>query len=247
MLSRFLDSAVYHGTRIVAPRLATRPAALPSGSAIVSFSFDDFPASAATRGAPILEDLGVRATFYVAMRLSGAGEGFHVAHLERLASAGHEIGCHTHQHLDCFKADDASVLEDVVQNAEELRRVLPGVELRQFAFPYGRFRPSHKALLGRRFESLRSIFPGIHRGALDLHMLRANKLFSSDGSLDRAISLIHDVADQGGWVVFFTHDVSDAPTPFGTRPADLARAVARAVDLGLEVLPVGEVVRRMQS
>ncbi len=246
MLSRFLDSAVYHGTRIVAPRLAARPAVLPDGAAIVSFSFDDFPDSAATRGAPILEDLGVRATFYVAMRLSGVADGFAPAHLERLVSAGHEIGCHTHQHLDCFKADDASVLEDVVRNSEEMRNVLPGVELRQFAFPYGRFRPSHKALLGRRFDSLRSIFPGVHRSTVDLHMLRANKLLSEGGFADQALSLIHEVADRGGWVVFFTHDVSDTPTPFGTRPVDLARAVTRALDLGLEVLPVGEVVRRMR-
>ncbi len=246
MFSRLLDSAIYHGTRLVAPRLASHPVPLPLGAAYVSFTFDDFPASAAAQGAPILERHGVRGTFYVAMALSGADDGFSPEQLERLYDAGHEIGCHTHRHMDCFAADDARVLDDVVRNAEAMERVLPGARPRQFAFPYGRFRPSHKALLGHRFDSLRSIFPGVHRDEADLHMLLANKLFSADGSADRALSLIHNVAERGGWLVLFTHDVSDAPTPYGVRPAELDCAVARAVDLGLDVLPVGEVVRRLQ-
>ena len=42
--------------------------------AIVSFTFDDVPASAASEGAPILEGLGVRGTYYLCGGLLG-GQG----------------------------------------------------------------------------------------------------------------------------------------------------------------------------
>jgi peptidoglycan/xylan/chitin deacetylase (PgdA/CDA1 family) len=250
MIRRLVDSAIFHGTRAVAPLLFTGPHALVAG-AYASFTFDDFPRSARTRGARILEEHGVLGTFYVAMRLltdePSDHEGFSADDLCALAARGHEIGCHTHTHLDCFPARDEHVLRDVASNAEAVARLLPGTALRQFAFPYGRLRPSQKKLLGARFESLRTIFPGVHRGATDLRLLRANKLFSRGSLVRRAHEQVDDVATHGGWVVFFTHDVSSTPSPYGVRPRDLDAVVDHARRRGLEILPVGEVVSRLVS
>lgn len=250
MIRRLVDSAIFHGTRVVAPLFFTGPRAFVRG-AYASFTFDDFPRSARTRGARLLEERGVLGTFYVAMRLltnePTDHEGFSAEDLRELAQRGHEIGCHTHTHLDCFAARDGRILRDIASNAEAVARLLPGTALRQFAFPYGRLRPSHKRLLGPRFATLRTIFPGVHRGETDLRLLRANKLFSLGSLVRRARDLIDDVAARGGWVIFFTHDVSSTPSAYGVRPRDLDEVVAHAQSRALEILPVGQVVSRLAT
>ena len=53
-------------------------------------------------------------------------------------------------------------------------------------------------------------------------------------------------ASEGGWLVFYTHDLSMRPSPFGCTPADLETLASRAVAAGVELLPVGEVVARLR-
>lgn len=246
---RVVDSAIYHATRLVAPRVRPHLAPLLADERYVSFSFDDMPRSATTAGARILEDHGVRGTYYAAMSFlresPGADEGFSREDLLRITAAGHELGCHTYSHLDCLPARAPHILADVARNAAAVRAAVPGVELTSFAFPFGRLMPFHKDLLGARFSSLRSIFPGIHQQSVDLRLLYGNKLYSGGAFVDVALSLIDRVGREGGWAVFFTHDVSDFPTPFGTTPHDLERVVRHALQRDTKVLPVGEIVAQM--
>ena len=46
------------------------------------------------------------------------------------------------------------------------------------------------------------------------------------------------MCDEAGWLILFTHDVSEQPSPYGCTPAMLAEALARIVDAGIEILPV---------
>jgi peptidoglycan/xylan/chitin deacetylase (PgdA/CDA1 family) len=69
---------------------------------VVSFTFDDFPRSAALNGARILERHGARGTFYVAGSYCGKVVDGVVQYcaedLSALSHGGHEIGCHTFNH-----------------------------------------------------------------------------------------------------------------------------------------------------
>jgi hypothetical protein len=72
--------------------LHRRTAALGDLGPIVTFSFDDFPRSALTTGADIIEKCGGRATYYVSMGLMGQrndlGEQFESADLQVLVERG---------------------------------------------------------------------------------------------------------------------------------------------------------------
>ena len=48
-----------------------------------------------------------------------------------------------------------------------------------------------------------------------------------------------------GWVIFFTHDVSEAPSPFGCTPAMLAYALERLAIEGIDVIPVRQAMARV--
>src|SRR5271165_4948224 len=153
----------------------------PAG-AIVSFTFDDVPASAASAGAPILEAFGIRGTYYLCGGLLG-GQGDLTPLLDRgqaeaLASAGHEIGCHTYAHTDVRSIGWPSLEVSLRKNAETLSEI-SGEPLRNFAYPFGGISFGKKLRLQSRFETCRGIYPGINVGRIDAGMLKAVPLYSS--------------------------------------------------------------------
>ena len=207
---------------------------------IVSFTFDDFPQSAYRTGGRILEEAGVRGTYYAAMSASQPDPqraAFVREDLQRLLHEGHELGCHTFSHLDCSATPIREVLRDVERNAKAVEEAL-GEQLVSFAYPKGRLAGSAKARLSRIFATCRGIKPGINRACIDLAHLHANNLYSDAAPIERARALIQDVASGGGWLLFYTHDVDEHPSRFGSNPRDLSKTLELALEAGCRVLPV---------
>jgi len=230
-----------------AVRLAARRPARAPRRPMVSFAFDDVPASAAREGAAILEARGLKGTFYVAAALAGAdavtGPMALAEDARRLAAAGHEIGCHTFSHLDCGQAGASLSLDDVDRNARALSDWgLPRPVT--FAYPFGDVAPATKRALAPRFALMRALHPGLVTAGADLNQAPAVGVEGPGGEalarrwLDRA-------ADRGGWLILCTHDVAAAPSPYGCTPAALARLADAALAEGLEVVTVAEGAARV--
>ena len=117
-----------------------RPVRMSLARPMISFTFDDAPASAAREGAAALELRGIRGTWYFSAGLAGQSGPMGVYAVEadarRLAQAGHEIACHTFSHLDCGQADARAITDDVERNAEALKAWGAGTA-ESFAYPYG--------------------------------------------------------------------------------------------------------------
>ena len=96
--------------------IARRPARVRLERPMVSFTFDDAPATAFETGAALLEAVGARGTFYVSAGLAGTdGPMGPIARreaVERAMAAGHDIACHTFSHLDCGRATAAEIADD---------------------------------------------------------------------------------------------------------------------------------------
>jgi peptidoglycan/xylan/chitin deacetylase (PgdA/CDA1 family) len=220
----------------------------PAG-AIVSFTFDDAPASAASEGAPILEGLGIRGTYYLCGGLLG-GQGDLTPILDRrqaaaLGSAGHEIGCHTYAHTDVRYIDWPSLERSLHKNADTLSEI-SGRILRNFAYPFGGISFGKKLRLQSRFDTCRGIYPGINVGRIDAGMLKAVPLYSSVLDDEGVRRWIAQAVATSGWLVFFTHDVGERPTPYGVTPDLLRAAVAAALEAGCACIPVAEAVDRLR-
>jgi peptidoglycan/xylan/chitin deacetylase (PgdA/CDA1 family) len=220
----------------------------PAG-AIVSFTFDDAPASAASEGAPILERFGVRGTYYLCGGLLG-GPGDLTPILDRrqveaLGRAGHEIGCHTYGHTDVRSIDWPSLETSLRKNAETFSEISGGV-LRTFAYPFGGISFGKKLRLQSRFETCRGIYPGINVGRIDAGLLKAVPLYSSMLDDESVRRWVEEAVATSGWLIFFTHDVGERPTPYGVTPDLLRAAVAAAVEAGCACIPVGEAVDRLR-
>jgi peptidoglycan/xylan/chitin deacetylase (PgdA/CDA1 family) len=213
---------------------------------VLSFTFDDFPASAAIHGAPVLESFGYRGTFYTCLAQLGAPSvSGDLAVLETILSLqrkGHEIGCHTATHRDCH-ATSWSVFEASIAENAVLARGAELPTFRSFAYPYGHARLSRRRAVSELFETVRSIRPGINRGRFDAAFLLGSPLMLRNG-IEGVFDQLDALTRSDGWLILFSHDVGPSPSKWGVRPDELASVCRAAAAAGLEVLPVGEVLRR---
>ena len=87
------------------------------------------------------------------------------------------------------------------------------------AYPYGETTPALKTALPPRYRTARGIMPGLNVGRIDLAHLRAFPLYGE--SLKSARRLLKPAARRRAWMVVFTHDVTETPSPWGTTPEQL--------------------------
>lgn len=227
---------------LMARKLPVRPARLTRARAVASITFDDFPKSAWTAGGPVLARHDVRGTYYTAGGFCGrtmdAITYYDAADLSALLAAGHEIGCHGYSHQPTPDLASAALAEDARRNADFLRPFVG--QAVSYAFPFGAVSPRTKRFYAPRFASLRGVHPGVNQGRADLAQLSTISLEErcfSEQVVDAAIAA---VKDKGGWLVFHTHDVSDAPTPYGITPQKLDWAIGRVKAAGIGFAPMRE-------
>jgi peptidoglycan/xylan/chitin deacetylase (PgdA/CDA1 family) len=244
-----VGNLVEQGRQFVNRTLACRKVSVQLSRPIVSFTFDDFPRSAYLVGGRILNQFGLKGTYYTAMSLMNAcnqqGEHFRAEDLENVAKDGHELGCHTFQHFSCSTHSPQQCLESVRLNQQQLNDVLPGYKLHHFSFPFGHVVPAVKKSLGSHFSTCRSIYCGLNRGQIDLNLLLANRLYEKIpiANIER---VIQDNREDPGWLILYTHDVQEHPSPYGCTPQYFEHVLNLALKSEAEILTVSEAVSRFQ-
>jgi len=231
--------------RFVARQFLSKPLALQNTRPLVSFTFDDVPASACETGARILEQSGARGTFYVAAEGCGranSGEASlaSIDQLRKVWANGHEIGCHTYSHTAVRYMSLEELGLELDRNHNTLKKIDGNIVLRNFAYPYGDMSVRTKRYLESRFDSCRSGHAGINTTVADLGSLNAWPL--QDTSLDRAkiAALIAQTVQSRGWLIFYTHDVARHPSQFGVSPDLLEWTVCIAKQSGCVLATVAE-------
>lgn len=233
-------------SRKLAAYVATKRVHARNQRPLVSFTFDDVPDNAFTHGARVLEENGVRGTFYITGGLAGTQQDeWRLAKPEDIAAAhrrGHEIGCHTYSHPVVQWLDADGFTAELDSNKAFLASL--GIAAESFCYPYGIASLSRKLQAQRRYSSCRGTKPGINSGTIDLGMLRATPIdhTSTEAAIERTID---ETVRRNGWLVMFTHDVSPTPTWIGATPQLLDAAVKAALARGCEVVTVRDALTRI--
>jgi peptidoglycan/xylan/chitin deacetylase (PgdA/CDA1 family) len=235
---------------------------------LISFTFDDFPRSAFLDAGSILRRYGILGTYYVSLSLMGKqshlGPMFQAEDLKELARLRHELGCHTFAHCHSWNTPPDVYERAILENQKALSELLPGASFQTFAYPISVPRLAVKKVAGRHFLCcrggglkarrylLRHAAGGqtFNSGITDLNYLCAFFLEKSRGNPEAVKSLIDQNARARGWLIFATHDVCAAPSPFGCTSSFFEQVVRWAVDSGARILPVVEaleVLRRSSS
>ena len=212
---------------------------------VISFTFDDAPLSAFTNGGNILEQYGFRGTYYVSaglfQEMTAVGRLADLNTISAFCERGHEIGNHTYEHLNCRKAGLLSIVRSIHRN----REVLAGIMSSSFAYPYGDADAKTRIAVGLCTSSARGISFGINRNVIDLLNLKAVRAYEREGT-DTCMSMVNECAEQGGWLIFYTHDVCDNPSDFGCTPEQLIRIVRAVSDNNLTVMTIGKALKSIE-
>jgi len=215
---------------------------------MVSFTFDDIPDSAARVAAPMLEEYGARGTFYVAGSLLGQWSdhwnGANADDIIALHAGGHEIACHTFSHRRISDLDAAAMANEIELNRRFVEGLDSSIRLENFAHPYGVASVTRKGQLAGIFRSSRGILPGVNHGNIDLQFLRATPLDNQhldENGIERAFD---ETIRTGGWLIFYGHDVTARPSPYGCTPRLMRRALEAATLRKLPIVSVAEALRR---
>jgi peptidoglycan/xylan/chitin deacetylase (PgdA/CDA1 family) len=211
---------------------------------LVSFTFDDVPDSAYLNGAPVLEEYGLRGTFYIASGTCGTRDTYWRV-IERdqvrdLRQRGHEIGCHTFSHRAVDDMGPGELNDECRRNLETLRDLCPDIHLSSFCYPFGCVSLPRKIQLQKRFDTCRGIFEGVNSGIADLALLKVIELYDRTLSRDKLNHVLRRARQRAGWIIFYAHDVAERPTHMGCSPGLLRTTIEEISKRGIRCCPVAE-------
>jgi peptidoglycan/xylan/chitin deacetylase (PgdA/CDA1 family) len=214
---------------------------------VASICFDDFPRSAWMLGREILQRHAATATYYAAGCLCGQFEDgleyYTADDLRQIRHAGHEIGCHTFSHKRGIGS--AAMVTDAARNQGFVNDVLGDYRLTSFAYPYGEVSVPKKLLFSRRFACCRGIRTGVNAGLVDLAQLKAVGLEKCWWNSARIESEVRAAVRRDGWIIFFTHDISDSPSEYGATPEMVDHALSCVREVGMDIVPINQALARM--
>lgn len=192
--------------------------------AAVSLTFDDGHPSQLERAIPLMEERGLRGTFYLNPKAEDWASWLEP--WKAVAARGHEIGNHTLSHTCSrnFSTDTAakglerSTVEDIEADVLEAERRLQAVipaQARSFAYPCyqtdvgsGLTRQSYVPMIAGHFVAARGVGEyGFANTPLncDLHLLWSHNGEHCRGT--ELIGLVRKAAKYGRWIVFAFHSI----------------------------------------
>lgn len=195
---------------------------------VLSLTFDDGPGPSLTpRVIELLGRLGARATFFLLGRRALLRPDI----VDALAAAGHELACHTHDHLNAWRNAPWKVAADIDRGYEALSRWVPSNGL--FRPPYGKSTPLTRWQLHRR-------------GARVVRWTHDSR-DTTHGELPRPAETIDAVMRDGGGIVLM-HDFDRERDPaYNAARAEYVLEVtegliAAARRRGISIVTLGEML-----
>lgn len=228
--------------RQITARIPVKMVKNKSQKAIASITFDDFPHSAWRMGGKILAKYNAKATYYAVGEFCGQTidglEQFVEKDLHEIVAAGHEIASHTFDHNRVYVHNNEAISRLENENQIFFDKVLIDYPLSNFAYPYGEISPRTKMAYSEIYASSRGIREGINGNWFDLAQLKAIGIEKRHYDKAKIDDLIAKAKEHNGWIIFFTHDIDENPSPYGATPKMLDDTIDSIVKNGIEILTV---------
>lgn len=194
----------------------------------VSLTFDDGTADQ-LQAAQMLDNNGLKGTFYVNSGRVGTGDYLSAGQLQQLQAGGHEIGGHTISHVDLTTLDTAGQQHQICDDRAALASM--GLKADNFAYPFGAYNASAEQLVRDcGYRSGRSVGGiscsgcdvGENIPPADVYAVQTPDSIKSGTSLATMQSYVTRAENGGGgWVVLVMHRICNGCETYAVSPSTL--------------------------
>lgn len=174
-------------------------------TAALSYTFDDFTPKQYSVALPLFDQYNYKVTFYVI-----TNNELDWTNLQTAASNGHEIGCHTSQHI---KLDQQTIAEQefaITSALSKIDRNIPQQKCLSIAYPY--CVPGNQDLISRYFIAGRVCSDAIEpKSPSDFYQISSISV-GNKSQITSALQLnnqIEKAKTANGWCVFLLHAIDN--------------------------------------
>jgi len=192
--------------------------------------------------ARLLSQADLSGTFYVSMQKLANHDFFTREDLEWLYANKHEIGCHTFSHKSMRFMSAKSIKSELISNQQAIRKILPGYQFENFAYPFGIAPIFRDRIILDNFKSVRGISHGINTDRFNLSNLKVIKFYESLHSAETIKIFLEKTRELNGWVIFYTHGVEKNYNKYSCSTEYFQKILHFSLISGFEILSVSEVV-----
>lgn len=179
----------------------------------VSLDFDDGWESQYENVLPILQEAGIKSTFYIITRTAKEDwvNYMSATQVKELQKLGHDVEAHTVTHPNLSKMDPKDARFEIVQSKTYLEGLLDK-KVTMLAYPYGNFDSSTiDTLKEAGYLGARTVFKGVNTPDTDPYKLHAFSVDESTSFL-AVKELIDKAIETNGWVILTFHQVEKDST-----------------------------------
>lgn len=248
--SSLLASVVLHGNGTMATKNyavydISKPGARTWERPLVSLTFDDGWQSAYVNGAPLLDEYGFKATFYLNPAAIDTSVFMSSDEVAALKNNGHEVASHGYEHLD-FTTLNKSSINYQLEHAYQYFKQVQNEQTVDFATPFGGTDSQVTSYARKYYASLRTTQSGLNtRQNFDPYNLLVLYVGRDTTPAKIADALAETKADNG-WLILVYHrvDTTTQGEPV-INPTQFQQQLDVLKKSNLTVVPVSSALREI--
>jgi peptidoglycan/xylan/chitin deacetylase (PgdA/CDA1 family) len=219
--------------------VTSAPAHATGESGVVSFTFDDGRITQYTNARPILNNAGVKATFYlVGDAFTWGSTNMNATQARTLAQEGHELGNHTMNHPNLTTLSSSQIRTEFT-NAQNAIANATGVTPTNCAYPYGATNTTVQTIAADYFTSCRGVNGGQNTTTTGLYNLRTYYVQTTT-TADQIRAAANQAKANNTWLILIYHGVGPIQSPDDVSTDTLTTHIAAVQATGVPIKTVAQ-------